>query len=57
MPTARPGVSSVVESISLHPSGTPSHQYAVPRMSVIDEIGFRAASRWATSTRARSALP
>ena len=55
--TTRPGASSVVESISVHPSGSPLRTNAVPRRSSIPSTGFRAASRWATSTIARSALP
>ena len=50
-----PGASSDVESSSLKPAS--GRAWAVPRSSPISSIGVPAASRCATSTRARSALP
>jgi hypothetical protein len=52
-----PGTSSVVESISVQPSGLALRANAVPRRSRIWSIGVPAASRCAISQICRSALP
>ena len=55
--STRPGWSTSVESISVQPGSEARRTKAVPRTSVMASTGSRRASRWATSTSARSALP
>ena len=52
-----PGVSTLVESISVQPAGMDLRAKAVPRRSVISSMGLPAARRCAISQICRSALP